>query len=321
MRARSFAALPEHIRALPAVSTLERNWQQGRLAHAMLLKGEAIDDLESVALALANALLNCRDALAHPDCFTLRPAKKLRQITIGDRHREEPNTMRQLLRDLQKSSNQQGYKVAIVYEADRMNDATANAFLKTLEEPPRDTIILMLSTRPYDLLDTIRSRCFQFKINSTAVLELDGWPQWRSRFSKLIETLHLSPTKARREPHRTFLSVYALIEHFNVVLKEAAQSKWKSVKASLPESMTDDEREAAELGIHRELRDRMLVDVELALRAIAIHLSHAVPFPARQLAASTAALERIPGLLTLNMKEDSAMELFLLSLLPIWTQH
>ena len=41
--------------------------------------------------------------------------------------------MRRLIRDLNQSSNQGGYKVAVVYEADRMNPASANAFLKTLE--------------------------------------------------------------------------------------------------------------------------------------------------------------------------------------------
>lgn len=56
--------------------------------------------------------------------------------------------MRRLLREISQTSNRGGNKVAIVYEADRMNAAAANAFLKTLEEPPKGTTIFMLTTRP-----------------------------------------------------------------------------------------------------------------------------------------------------------------------------
>ena len=72
--------------------------------------------------------------------------------------------MRRLIDDLQKTSNQGGHKVAIIYEAERMNKESANAFLKTLEEPPSDTILFLLTHRPYDLIDTIKSRCLTYRI-------------------------------------------------------------------------------------------------------------------------------------------------------------
>ncbi|HEX9665570.1 MAG TPA: DNA polymerase III subunit delta' C-terminal domain-containing protein, partial [Thermodesulfobacteriota bacterium] len=51
------------------------------------------------------------------------------------------------------------YKVAIVDEADRMSHSAQNAFLKTLEEPPDESIIILLTSSPQSLLPTIRSRC------------------------------------------------------------------------------------------------------------------------------------------------------------------
>ncbi|HET7290725.1 MAG TPA: DNA polymerase III subunit delta' [Thermodesulfobacteriota bacterium] len=51
------------------------------------------------------------------------------------------------------------FKVVIVDEAERMNHNAQNAFLKTLEEPPRDSVIILLSSRPETLLPTLRSRC------------------------------------------------------------------------------------------------------------------------------------------------------------------
>ncbi|MBN2621606.1 AAA family ATPase [candidate division WOR-3 bacterium] len=50
-------------------------------------------------------------------------------------------------------------RVIIILEADRMNDEAANCFLKTLEEPPLDTVFILTSSRPDHLLPTIRSRC------------------------------------------------------------------------------------------------------------------------------------------------------------------
>ena len=158
---------------------MEANLEKGRLAHAILLKGEDLPTLEKVAHALAGVLLgNVANPNQHPDFFTLRPAKRARFIVVGKRDSDEPNTMRRLIRDLNQSSNQGGYKVAVVYEADRMNASAANAFLKTLEEPPRQTVILLLSTRPYELMETIRSRCFQFKI--PARLRGSDSPEWQT---------------------------------------------------------------------------------------------------------------------------------------------
>ena len=53
----------------------------------------------------------------------------------------------------------QGRKVAILAQADRMNEETSNALLKILEEPPSDTLLLLICKSPDDLLPTIQSRC------------------------------------------------------------------------------------------------------------------------------------------------------------------
>ena len=99
------------------------------------------------------SLLFGRPCAGHPDLFELRPEGKMRLIKIGsasDRTGGDwpPNTMRKLLRDIRQSPSAGAVKVAIVHEADRMNAESANAFLKTLEEPPPDTTIFMLTNPP-----------------------------------------------------------------------------------------------------------------------------------------------------------------------------
>jgi DNA polymerase-3 subunit delta' len=314
-------ALPPELRSLRPVQTLARNLQKGRLAHAILLRGEDLQQIESVALALAAGLLKTEtSAHKHPDCFTLRPAKKSRTITIGQRGSLEENTMRRLIHDLQQTANQGGHKVAIVYEADRMNAATANAFLKTLEEPPRETTLLLLTTRPYDLLDTIRSRCFQFRIPSpTRVTEAEGWADWLEDYRAWIHFLHLETETARSSPDRSFLEIYGLISRFSEILEAGAGQRWKATAAELPDTLLDDEIEAMRIGQQRGFRDQLLVDIESHTRLAAIELSHRCPFPALMLARAIAALESITGLLALNMKDDAALEAFFLESLRIWT--
>jgi len=315
------SSLPSAIRSLRPVKTLEANLQKGRLAHAILLKGDDLKVLESVSHALAQALLRSKgDPTLHADLFTLRPTGKSRGIKVGERGKEMPNTMRFLIRQLNQTSNQGGYKVAVVYEADRMNASAANAFLKTLEEPPAQTVILLLTTRPYELMETIRSRCFQFKIPSQLRTSDDPeWAIWLSDYREWIKWLHTQPQDARRSPDRAILQVYGLITRFVSIVQTASDEAWAEQESGLSESISDEEIEALKVGLQKGVRDKLLIEIEENTRLAAIELSHSVPFPAHLLARAIAALESITGLLALNMKDDAALESFFLKSLKIWT--
>lgn len=96
---------------------------------------------------------SCRkiDKGIHPDVFVIE-YKGLRDIKV-DQIREDVEER------LYFKPFEGRYKVAIVDEADRMSHSAQNAFLKTLEEPPDDSIIILLTSNPQTLLPTIRSRC------------------------------------------------------------------------------------------------------------------------------------------------------------------
>lgn len=315
------AALPASLRDCAPVRTLQAGLQRSRLPHAVLFRGEDLQALEVVALAFASELLRSEgNPLQHPDCFTLRPAKKSRQIAVGKREALEPNTMRALLRDLNQSANQGGYKVALIYEADRMHTAAANAFLKTLEEPPRETVLLMLTTRPYDVLPTIRSRSFQFRIPARlGRLTAQGWDQWLADYQGWIIWLQTDVDGARREPDRAILQMYGLLARFCQILDVATTTAWQSHQETLPENLTDDELEATRTGFTKGLRDNMLLEIEEATRLAGLRLSHQIPFPAGLVARAVAELESIMGLLALNMRDEVALESFFIRSLRIWT--
>ena len=153
--------------------------KEGRLAHAHLLTGAPPAELESLGRGLAANLLDA-DLEGHPDFFLLRPESKSRRISLRQIH--------QLELSLSRKPHRAPLKVALILEAERMciqQAESANAFLKTLEEPPDHSLLLLTSDRPEALLPTIRSRCLTFPVipglNPEPIPGIDdlvrGWEQ------------------------------------------------------------------------------------------------------------------------------------------------
>jgi DNA polymerase-3 subunit delta' len=134
----------------------------GRLAHAYLLTGPAGSGKSWLAERLAALVLGCDPAgvIAHPDLHTVQPESKSRRIVVDQ--------IRQLEHFIQRKPLLARGKVAIFYDADRMQQQAANAFLKTLEEPPANSLILLLSTVPEAMLETVLSRCVEIPLQQSA---------------------------------------------------------------------------------------------------------------------------------------------------------
>ena len=91
------------------------------------------------------------DKAIHPDVFFIAPEGDGGQITI--------KIIRQLEEQLSYKSFEGRWKVAVIDMAENLNQSAANAFLKTLEEPPAHSLLILISSRPELIPDTIRSRC------------------------------------------------------------------------------------------------------------------------------------------------------------------
>jgi DNA polymerase-3 subunit delta' len=127
--------------------------------------------------------LSCRkiDAENHPDVWAVRPESKLRVITIEQ--------IRELLQTIYLKPVQARFKVAVLVGADRLNVHAANAFLKTLEEPPANSILILLSTAPERMLETILSRCLRLNFACTTGQQAAGpAPDRLDRFSETART-------------------------------------------------------------------------------------------------------------------------------------
>jgi DNA polymerase III subunit delta' len=313
--------LPAHLRACRPAQVLERSLVSGRLAHAILLHGADAGELELVASAFAGALLNCdaRELVRHPDFIALRAAGKMRQIRIGERGESAENTMRGFLRQISQTPNRGARKVAAVYDADRMNTATANAFLKTLEEPPADTTILLLSTRPYELLDTIRSRCFHFRINAGPDDARDPrWQKWLAAYEAWLERVAQRPRKAD-EVAAAIMGLYALSQNFSDALGAMSDENWDREKEALPPDLPDEQVAAMEAGSRKGMRQLMFAQVEDA--TLTFVRNGRAETDMKKVFRARDELERAARLCEVfNLKEDAALEAFLLGSMRAWAQ-
>jgi DNA polymerase-3 subunit delta' len=192
-------ALSEYQDQHRGVELLQRSLGRGRLGHAYLFGGEDLDLLESVARNLAK-VINCEenpvgrggaegamdscdrcsscrriDAGGHPDVLWVRPESKSRVILIDQ--------IREVLHRVSLKPTEARAKVAVLVDADRMNVQAANAFLKTLEEPPGNSVVILLSTQSQNLLETIRSRCLFLRFGGDERRLPDAVRGWLTGFA------------------------------------------------------------------------------------------------------------------------------------------
>jgi DNA polymerase-3 subunit delta' len=281
---------PPALIGTPAVAVIEQAIARQRLSHSLLLHGDDLGTLEAVAL-------------------------KMRQISA--------DATRALIDQLQQSPAVAPRKVAILHEVDRMHLAAANIFLKTLEEPPANTQLLLLTTRPYALLPTIRSRVLQFRFPSTAEpVMADGWQPWIADYQAWLGRLVEGVGADKRAVADHVFTLYGLTARFGAVLEAATTEAWKRQKEKLPADLDDNAQAAIETGLANGLRARLFAEIEHATRTFALpRLTAGDDATRRALTAAIDRLEHDVGLLRLNLNESAALENFLLSSLRLWSRR
>lgn len=168
----------------PQWEQLQRARTQKKLPHAWLLQGASGLGKRELATQFAKAMLclqpsgdgdacnNCASchqfaAGAHPDFVHVTVPEGKKFIPI-----DSIRTMNAQL-TLTKSTSE--WSVAIIEPAELMNRNAANALLKTLEEPTPNTLLILLTEQPAQLLATIRSRCVQLRFVSPNAQQANTW--------------------------------------------------------------------------------------------------------------------------------------------------
>ena len=151
------------------VAELRRSLQQGRFPHALLFVGPEGIGKRTFAKKLAKSLLcetrpaaNLDPCEACPGCLQVEAGTHPDFIEVArpeDKHELPIRVIRDLCNQFGLKPARGTRKIAILDDADDLNDEAANAFLKTLEEPPPGAVLILIGTSAEVQLQTIVSRC------------------------------------------------------------------------------------------------------------------------------------------------------------------
>ena len=303
---------------MPPVTTdplesLQRRFQEGCLHHGILLQGRTIRQCEDGAFDLAKCFLSIADGqMEHPDLFHLRPSGKARIITV--------DKTRELISTLNRTSNQGGSKIAIIHEADRMKKEAANAFLKTLEEPPPSTFLLLLTAKPYALLATIRSRCLIARLPVFQNEKNDPqWENWSERYHQWIVGL-LDRESLKRDRISPLFTAYGLATSLLGLINDQSNHMAKQVKSN-SKGIEDKELDAIEVGVRKGVRSKILSQLAETTRSVVTQDIYKKKLPKLgvKLSRVLQCLEKNMRLMEVNLKDEAAIEDFYLASLRIWT--
>lgn len=230
-----------------------------KIPQSVLVSGASVEVVAHFVETWAATLLDIlpEKVNQHPDFHAVRPVNKMRQIGV--------DALRDLNRNVYTSSQQGGRKVFVIYEADRLNVAAANALLKTLEEPTSDTSIFLVTVRPYDLLPTVRSRCWCIQYNEKADNPIVSafMQDWLSQFKEIVQCY------SEKQQAISPLKIYGLLYRLQGYLNQQ-----KDLLDTEEEALEEEVKIAQKASLEKRFVQEIFGAIELTLSEI-IHKSSA----------------------------------------------
>ena len=200
----------------------------GRPAHGYLVVGGIRGMAHDLAVAVLKDLfpgIPEENLKTHPDIHWLYPEKKTRIVSVESVHAK-------FIEPMSQTSFAGGWKVGVLVGADRLNAAGANAFLKTLEEPPSKAVFLLLTDAPEQLLPTIVSRCQRIDLPDAHEHQLAD--PWRTNVLGVLSDPGLADMTAKGIVTKSLAA-----ERLYNVLEDLKKHAEKEVSSELSASMQD----------------------------------------------------------------------------------
>jgi DNA polymerase-3 subunit delta' len=300
-----------------AYRLLEKALLEGRLGHAYLISGAQGSGVDGFANELAALFLESGSLQVegHPDFHVIAPGSKSRRLLIEQ--------IRELEESIHRTPEKGPRKVAVVRDADRLMPQAANAFLKTLEEPPAGSLLLLTTELPEALLETIRSRCISVVLHSSTPSPVS------SREERLAAAM---PRFFGPESRTDATAAFGLTRIFRDLLDEVREEAAERIKEDLSAEKsrfgktTDSDWEEREETLKASSESEVLQERSRLLGVIAAHFGSALrklhvdghttgTAETRRLLLSLEAMERLRTSLERGVQEGLALEAGFLELM------
>lgn len=209
-------------------STLTDSLKNQRLGHGLLFHGAAGIGKNTFALEFAHWLMceqpltdsacgqckscNLNNAHSNPDLLMIEPEEEGKAIKVDQ--------IRDLIQKVSLTSHSQNYRVIIISPADALNINASNSLLKTLEEPPNNTILILVSDAPSKLMATIRSRTQMVRFDLPSEQESLEWLQQQN-----IEQPELVLKLNANAP----LSALSMSQGNGLIVREQLFNNWQAL--------------------------------------------------------------------------------------------
>ncbi len=161
--------------------SLKRAVKDDLVANAYIFCGSKGSGKSMVAEIFAKAL-NCKDEGVEKPCDNCTSCKKLESSNHPNIDIIKPSgasikikQIREVITKVSKKPFESGYKVLIIDEAEKMTQDAQDAFLKTLEEPPANTVFVLLAENQNSLLPTVVSRCQVFYLKKVSTQQIESY--------------------------------------------------------------------------------------------------------------------------------------------------
>lgn len=237
------------MKLLDQISTLVA---ENRLAHGYVVRGDPMGEGKAFAVEVMVRLFEGTtrndpaklrhriETRAHPDVLWVEPASKLRQIVVKD--------MELALKRVHEKSFEGGWKALVFLGAERMNPAVGNKLLKSLEEPPPKTLILLVSAVPEQLLTTLRSRC-QLLI---APSESGPPPAWEG---DLLDLLRMGPPRNLLERLQRAARFRDFLQFATASLEEEPEDEEEEESEEVDDAVANAREAAAKKVLYRKVME------------------------------------------------------------------
>lgn len=220
---------------------LHSSFENGTFSHAYCLIGSSQIGKRTLANELAAKILGTgvSNLSTNPDYVYV---ERLEDEKTGKKKKEiSADQIRQVREKFYNSSWLNGYKVIVLDEAELLNEESANAFLKILEEPPAKSIIFILTENDNLLLPTIRSRCQCLELSAVSDVEMSEFLKslncHDSQAQEIIKLAWGRPGKAKDllEDNEKYSQNFEEQRRFEKILKSPIYERWALMEDVLSE--------------------------------------------------------------------------------------